>query len=48
MMHTLLVYLQTALQEQLPIIGGLLLQLDLLVNLSMSSFPSFIFLIDCC
>ncbi|XP_020097769.1 putative E3 ubiquitin-protein ligase LIN-1 [Ananas comosus] len=32
MMHTLLVYLQTALQEQLPIIAGLLLQLDLLVE----------------
>ncbi|XP_022755020.1 putative E3 ubiquitin-protein ligase LIN-1 isoform X2 [Durio zibethinus] len=31
-MHTLLVYLQTALQDQCPIVAGLLLQLDLLVE----------------
>ncbi|XVF34865.1 hypothetical protein REPUB_Repub18cG0095400 [Reevesia pubescens] len=31
-MHTLLVYLQTALQNQCPIVAGLLLQLDLLVE----------------
>nr|XP_043626060.1 putative E3 ubiquitin-protein ligase LIN-1 [Erigeron canadensis] len=31
-MHTLLIYLQTALTEQIPIIAGLLLQLDLLVE----------------
>ncbi|KAI7989544.1 putative E3 ubiquitin-protein ligase LIN-1 [Camellia lanceoleosa] len=29
-MHTLLIYLQTALQDQCPIVAGLLLQLDLL------------------
>ncbi|KAG0503471.1 hypothetical protein HPP92_003543 [Vanilla planifolia] len=32
MMHALLVYLQTALQDQSPIIAGLLLQLDILVE----------------
>ncbi|XP_071689321.1 putative E3 ubiquitin-protein ligase LIN-1 [Rutidosis leptorrhynchoides] len=31
-MHTLLIYLQTALTEQIPIVAGLLLQLDLLVE----------------
>ncbi|XP_052200352.1 putative E3 ubiquitin-protein ligase LIN-1 isoform X2 [Diospyros lotus] len=31
-MHTLLVYLQTALQDQSPIVAGLLLQLDLLAE----------------
>ncbi|WRX31583.1 WD40 repeat - like 10 [Theobroma cacao] len=31
-MHSLLVYLQTALQDQCPIVAGLLLQLDLLVE----------------
>ncbi|KAG6662225.1 hypothetical protein CIPAW_03G228700 [Carya illinoinensis] len=31
-MHTLLVYLETALQDQCPIVAGLLLQLDLLVE----------------
>ncbi|XP_068653023.1 putative E3 ubiquitin-protein ligase LIN [Aristolochia californica] len=31
-MHTLLIYLQTALQDQRPVIAGLLLQLDLLVE----------------
>ncbi|KAG9148928.1 hypothetical protein Leryth_025233 [Lithospermum erythrorhizon] len=31
-MHTLLIYLQTALQEQCPIVAGLLLQLDLLAE----------------
>ncbi|KAE8714137.1 hypothetical protein F3Y22_tig00110201pilonHSYRG00329 [Hibiscus syriacus] len=31
-MHTLLVYLQTALQDQCPVVAGLLLQLDLLVE----------------
>lgn len=30
-MHTLLIYLQTALQDQCPVVAGLLLQLDLLV-----------------
>lgn len=30
-MHALLVYLQTTLQDQSPIVAGLLLQLDLLV-----------------
>nr|DAD35576.1 TPA_asm: hypothetical protein HUJ06_006216 [Nelumbo nucifera] len=32
MMHTLLIYLQTALQEQRPVVAGLLIQLDLLVE----------------
>ncbi|WOL08341.1 E3 ubiquitin-protein ligase [Canna indica] len=32
MMHTLLVYLQTALMDQSPIVAGLLLQLDLLME----------------
>ncbi|KAG1335071.1 RING-type E3 ubiquitin transferase [Cocos nucifera] len=32
MMHTLLVYLQSALQDQSPVVAGLLLQLDLLVE----------------
>lgn len=31
-MHTLLIYLQTALQDQSPVMAGLLLQLDLLVE----------------
>ncbi|TKY60877.1 putative E3 ubiquitin-protein ligase LIN-1 [Spatholobus suberectus] len=31
-MHTLLIYLQTALQDQCPVMAGLLLQLDLLVE----------------
>lgn len=31
-MHTLLVYLQNALQDQCPVVAGLLLQLDLLVE----------------
>ncbi|PQQ13082.1 putative E3 ubiquitin-protein ligase LIN [Prunus yedoensis var. nudiflora] len=31
-MHTLLIYLQTALQDQCPIVAGLLLQLDLLAE----------------
>ncbi|XP_058074307.1 putative E3 ubiquitin-protein ligase LIN-1 [Magnolia sinica] len=31
-MHTLLVYLQTALQDQCPVIAGLILQLDLLAE----------------
>ncbi|XP_010915863.1 putative E3 ubiquitin-protein ligase LIN-1 [Elaeis guineensis] len=31
-MHTLLVYLQSALQDQSPVVAGLLLQLDLLVE----------------
>lgn len=31
-MHTLLIYLQTALQDQCPVVAGLLLQLDLLVE----------------
>ncbi|KAF9614590.1 hypothetical protein IFM89_019373 [Coptis chinensis] len=31
-MHTLLVYLQMALQEQVPVVAGLLLQLDLLTE----------------
>ncbi|XXG48025.1 hypothetical protein AAC387_Pa02g2572 [Persea americana] len=31
-MHTLLIYLQTALQDQCPVIAGLLLQLDLLAE----------------
>ncbi|GFS41204.1 hypothetical protein Acr_00g0073010 [Actinidia rufa] len=31
-MHTLLIYLQTALHDQCPIVAGLLLQLDLLVE----------------
>ncbi|PIA64874.1 hypothetical protein AQUCO_00100385v1 [Aquilegia coerulea] len=31
-MHTLLVYLQTALQDQIPVVAGLLLQLDLLTE----------------
>ncbi|KAF6164444.1 hypothetical protein GIB67_025270 [Kingdonia uniflora] len=31
-MHTFLVYLQTALQDQRPVVAGLLLQLDLLVE----------------
>ncbi|XP_077210916.1 putative E3 ubiquitin-protein ligase LIN-1 isoform X2 [Tasmannia lanceolata] len=31
-MHTLLIYLQAALQDQCPVIAGLLLQLDLLVE----------------
>ncbi|KAM7519314.1 hypothetical protein LguiB_018276 [Lonicera macranthoides] len=31
-MHTLLVYLQTALQDQCPVVAGLLLQLDLLAE----------------
>lgn len=35
-MHTLLVYLQTALQDQCPIVAGLLLQLDLLVGIHLS------------
>lgn len=30
-MHTLLIYLQTALQDQRPVVAGLLLQLDILV-----------------
>jgi len=30
-MHTLLIHLQTALQDQCPVMAGLLLQLDLLV-----------------
>ena len=37
-MHTLLVYLQNALQDQCPVVAGLLLQLDLLVSLSVSLF----------
>lgn len=35
-MHTLLIYLQTALQDQCPVIAGLLLQLDLLVRNSLA------------
>ncbi|OVA08576.1 WD40 repeat [Macleaya cordata] len=31
-MHTLLIYLQTALQDQCPVVAGLLLQLDVLVE----------------
>ncbi|KAA8534947.1 hypothetical protein F0562_029950 [Nyssa sinensis] len=31
-MHTLLIYLQTALQDQCPVVAGLLLQLDLLTE----------------
>lgn len=33
-MHTLLVYLQTADQDEIPVVAGLLLQLDLLVRTS--------------
>lgn len=35
-MHTLMIYLQTALQDQCPVVAGLLLQLDLLVRISLS------------
>ncbi|KAK6944946.1 U-box domain [Dillenia turbinata] len=31
-MHTLLIYLQSAIQEQIPVVAGLLLQLDLLTE----------------
>ena len=34
-MHTLLIYLQTALEDERPVVAGLLLQLDLLVSLSL-------------
>lgn len=40
-MHTLLIYLQTAVQDHCPVVAGLLLQLDLLVWIALCSIVQF-------